>query len=66
MSRVHKVATVQFEPTMFEKEPNIARLIELCRRPLCLSEIKLGHTDDEPKTSENVVQLRNFLGETVN
>jgi len=30
MSRVHKVATVQFEPTMFEKEPNIARLIELC------------------------------------
>jgi predicted amidohydrolase len=30
MSRVHKVATVQFEPTMFEKERNIARLIELC------------------------------------
>jgi predicted amidohydrolase len=30
MSRVHKVATVQFEPTMCEKERNIARLIELC------------------------------------
>ncbi|HTC97620.1 MAG TPA: nitrilase-related carbon-nitrogen hydrolase [Bradyrhizobium sp.] len=30
MSRVHKVATVQFEPTMFEKERNIARLLELC------------------------------------
>lgn len=30
MSRVHKVATVQFEPTMFEKDRNIARLIELC------------------------------------
>ncbi len=30
MSRVHKVAAVQFEPTMFEKEGNIARLLELC------------------------------------
>src|SRR5450631_3593783 len=30
MSRVHKVATVQFEPTMFEKPRNIARLLELC------------------------------------
>jgi predicted amidohydrolase len=30
MSRVHKIATVQFEPTMFEKQRNIARLIELC------------------------------------
>lgn len=30
MSRVHKVATVQFEPTMFEQERNVARLIELC------------------------------------
>ena len=30
MSRVHKVATVQFEPTMFEKARNIARLLELC------------------------------------
>jgi predicted amidohydrolase len=30
MSRVHKVATVQFEPTMFEKERNIVRLLELC------------------------------------
>ena len=30
MSRVHKVATVQFELTMFENERNIARLIELC------------------------------------
>ena len=30
MSRVHKVATVQFEPTMFGKDRNIARLIELC------------------------------------
>ena len=30
MSRVHKVAAVQFEPTMFEKGRNIARLIELC------------------------------------
>jgi predicted amidohydrolase len=32
MSRVHTVATVQFEPTMFEKERNIARLLELCRQ----------------------------------
>ncbi|WP_051386687.1 nitrilase-related carbon-nitrogen hydrolase [Bradyrhizobium sp. ARR65] len=31
MSRV-KVATVQFEPTMFEKERNIARLLELCEQ----------------------------------
>ena len=30
MSGVHKVATVQFEPTMFEKPRNIARLLELC------------------------------------
>ncbi|MBR1219878.1 amidohydrolase [Bradyrhizobium sp. U87765 SZCCT0131] len=30
MSGIHKVATVQFEPTMFEKERNIARLLELC------------------------------------
>jgi predicted amidohydrolase len=30
MSRVHKVATVQFEPTMFEKNNNIVRLLELC------------------------------------
>jgi predicted amidohydrolase len=30
MSRVHKVATVQFEPTLFEKERNIVRLLELC------------------------------------
>jgi predicted amidohydrolase len=30
MSRVHKVATVQFEPTMFEKARNIARMLELC------------------------------------
>ena len=30
MSRVHKVATVQFEPTMFEKQRNIARLLEVC------------------------------------
>jgi predicted amidohydrolase len=27
-----KVATVQFEPTMFDKERNIARLLELCER----------------------------------
>jgi predicted amidohydrolase len=30
MSHVHKVATVQFEPTMFEKARNIMRLLELC------------------------------------
>ncbi len=30
MLRVHKVATVQFEPTMFDKAGNIARLLELC------------------------------------
>lgn len=32
MSGIHKVATVQFEPTMFEKERNIARLLELCEQ----------------------------------
>ncbi|WP_061020879.1 nitrilase-related carbon-nitrogen hydrolase [Bradyrhizobium sp. CCH5-F6] len=32
MSTVHKVATVQFEPVMFEKERNIARLLELCEQ----------------------------------
>src|ERR1700739_3407162 len=31
MSRV-KVATVQFEPTMFDKEGNISRLLELCEQ----------------------------------
>jgi predicted amidohydrolase len=31
MSRV-KVATVQFEPTMFDKERNISRLLELCEQ----------------------------------
>ena len=30
MPQPYKVATVQFEPTMFEKERNIARLLELC------------------------------------
>jgi predicted amidohydrolase len=30
MSPMHKVASVQFEPIMFEKERNIARLLELC------------------------------------
>jgi hypothetical protein len=30
MSSIHKVATVQSEPTMFEKEHNIAWLLELC------------------------------------
>jgi predicted amidohydrolase len=30
MSTTHKVATVQFEPTLFEKARNIARLLELC------------------------------------
>lgn len=29
MSKLRKVATVQFEPTMFEKERNVARLVEL-------------------------------------
>ncbi len=29
MPTLHKVATVQFEPTMFEKERNITRLLEL-------------------------------------
>lgn len=32
MSRIHKVAAVQFEPTMFEKERNIARLLDLCEQ----------------------------------
>jgi predicted amidohydrolase len=32
MSTIHKVAAVQFEPTMFEKERNIARLLELCEQ----------------------------------
>lgn len=32
MSVVHKVAAVQFEPTMFEKERNIACLLELCEQ----------------------------------
>ncbi|MCA6125650.1 amidohydrolase [Bradyrhizobium sp. WSM 1704] len=32
MSSIHKVATVQFEPTMFEKARNIARLLELCEQ----------------------------------
>ena len=30
MSRLHKVATVQFEPVLFEQERNIARLLGLC------------------------------------
>ncbi|MBB4370439.1 putative amidohydrolase [Bradyrhizobium sp. cir1] len=32
MSTIHKVAAVQFEPTMFEKERNIACLLELCEQ----------------------------------
>ncbi|MDF0517547.1 amidohydrolase [Bradyrhizobium yuanmingense] len=32
MSTIHKVAAVQFEPTMFEKARNIARLLELCEQ----------------------------------
>jgi predicted amidohydrolase len=32
MSARHKVATVQFEPMMFEKERNIARLLDLCEQ----------------------------------
>jgi predicted amidohydrolase len=32
MSRTIKAATVQFEPTLFEKERNIARLLELCEQ----------------------------------
>ncbi|MBC9882674.1 amidohydrolase [Bradyrhizobium sp. INPA01-394B] len=32
MSTIHKVAAVQFEPAMFEKERNIARLLELCEQ----------------------------------
>ena len=32
MSTIHKVAAVQFEPTMFEKERNVARLLELCEQ----------------------------------
>ncbi|WP_407179776.1 nitrilase-related carbon-nitrogen hydrolase [Bradyrhizobium sp. STM 3562] len=31
-SAIHKVAAVQFEPTMFEKERNITRLLELCEQ----------------------------------
>ncbi|WP_407051544.1 nitrilase-related carbon-nitrogen hydrolase [Methyloraptor flagellatus] len=31
MPNVHKVATVQFEPTMFEKERNVGRLLDLCK-----------------------------------
>src|ERR1700753_2015604 len=32
MSRTYQAATVQFEPTLFEKERNIARLLELCEQ----------------------------------
>ncbi|QOG22633.1 MULTISPECIES: nitrilase-related carbon-nitrogen hydrolase [Bradyrhizobium] len=32
MSTIHKVAAVQFEPTMFEKARNVARLLELCEQ----------------------------------
>jgi predicted amidohydrolase len=32
MSLVHKVATVQFEPTLGDKERNIARLLDLCEQ----------------------------------
>jgi predicted amidohydrolase len=32
MSSKYKVATIQFEPVMFEKERNIARLLELCEQ----------------------------------
>jgi predicted amidohydrolase len=32
MSRTIKAATVQFEPVLFEKERNIARLLELCEQ----------------------------------
>ncbi len=32
MSTIHKIAAVQFEPTMFEKERNIVRLLELCEQ----------------------------------
>lgn len=32
MSTIHKVAAVQFEPIMFEKARNIARLLELCEQ----------------------------------
>lgn len=32
MSTTHKVAAVQFEPTMFEKARNVARLLELCEQ----------------------------------
>ena len=32
MSRVHKVAAVQFEPVQFEKERNVARLLGLCEQ----------------------------------
>lgn len=32
MTRVHKVATIQFEPVLFEKACNIARLLSLCEQ----------------------------------
>lgn len=32
MSGTYKVATVQFEPTLFEKEKNVTRLLELCEQ----------------------------------
>lgn len=32
MSAVYKVAAVQFEPTVFKKERNVARLLELCEQ----------------------------------
>jgi predicted amidohydrolase len=32
MSQIHKVATVQFEPSMFEKERNVAQLLALCEQ----------------------------------
>jgi predicted amidohydrolase len=32
MSQSHKVATVQFEPMMFEKERNVAQLLALCEQ----------------------------------
>ncbi|MBR0799605.1 amidohydrolase [Bradyrhizobium jicamae] len=32
MPTVHKVAAVQFEPIMFEKERNVAHLLELCEQ----------------------------------
>ena len=32
MPQPYKVATVQFEPTLFEKDRNVAQLLELCKR----------------------------------